>query len=399
MRAEITPSGRDGRPHGDMALPVFRLEEYMAEWEFTARFNATASDAETLTLDELLALASAERLREWHTLPLGYRTTTGAPGLRAAIAATYENVSPEQILTFVGAEEGIFCAMHALLGPGDHAVVLAPNYQSAEEVPRSICETSAVALRWRESGGWTLDLDEVDAACRPNTKLLAINFPNNPTGAMPPPGQHEELLRIAADRGLYVLSDEVYRGLERDGITPLPQAADLYARALSLGVMSKAYGLPGLRIGWIACRDAEVLRRMERMRHYLSICSAGPSEMLATIALEAREVVLDRNRTIARGNLEVLAGFFARHERLFEWYVPPGSCVSYPRYLGADGVETFCRRAVRDSSVLLLPASIFQSSLVTIPSDRFRIGFGRRNLREAVDALDAFIATDSAASV
>jgi aspartate/methionine/tyrosine aminotransferase len=288
--------------------------------------------------------------------------------------------------------------MHALLGPGDHAVVLAPNYQSAEEVPRSICETSAVALRWQEGGGWTLDLDDVDAACRPNTKLFAINFPNNPTGAMPPLGQYEELLRMAAARGACVLSDEVYRGLERDGITPLPQAADLSARALSLGVMSKAYGLPGLRIGWIACRDAEVLRRMERMRHYLSICSAGPSEALATIALDAREIILDRNCTIARGNLELLAGFFARHERIFEWYVPPGSCVSYPRYLGADGVEAFCRRAIRDAGLLLLPASIFQSALVPTPTDRFRIGFGRRNLREAVHALDAFIATDAAAS-
>ena len=171
----------------------------------------------------------------------------------------------------------------------------------------------------------------------------------------------------------------------------LPQAADLYERALSIGVVSKALGLPGLRVGWIACRDRGVLSRMERIKHYLSICNAGPSEVLATIAIKARESILTRNRGLVAANLARLGGFFTQHAEWFDWYPPDGGCVGFPRYLGRLGVEEFCRSAVEEAGVLLLPASIFRSRLVPVPGDRFRIGFGRRNLPEAVDALAAHL--------
>jgi aspartate/methionine/tyrosine aminotransferase len=370
-------------------LPEFRLESCMAEWEFTARFNATGSDAETLSVQELLRLASPARREEWEGQRLGYTTTTGSEALRRAIAGTYETMGQDDIMCFTGAEEALFCSMHALLDRDDHAVVIAPNYQSAEELPASICDTTAVALEWDTARrAWYLDLDDVRNAIRPNTRLLSINFPNNPTGAMIDGHDLEELLALADERGIRVLSDEVYRGLERDGVDPLRQAADGHQSALSLGVMSKAYGLPGLRIGWIACRDRGVFRRMERMRHYLSICSAGPSETLATIAVEARGTIMERNRGIVRDNLSILDSFFRDHEDVFDWYVPPGSCVSYPRYLGDEGVEAFCLRVVRNAGVLFLPASVFRSTRVTTPTDRFRVGFGRRNLSDALEALE-----------
>ncbi|HEX9895794.1 MAG TPA: pyridoxal phosphate-dependent aminotransferase, partial [Gemmatimonadales bacterium] len=222
---------------------------------------------------------------------------------------------------------------------------------------------------------------------RPNTRLIAINFPNNPTGKVIAPEIFQALVQLATERDLYLLSDEVYRGLERNPASTLPPAAMLYQRGLSLGVMSKSLGLPGLRIGWIASRDTDALSRMERVKHYLSIACPAPSELLATVALRASRRILERTRGITAQNLELLAGFFDELPDLFQWYTPEGACVAFPRYLGEDGVEEFCRSAVEEAGVILLPASLFQSRLLPVARDRFRIGFGRRDCAQAVEAL------------
>ena len=191
--------------------------------------------------------------------------------------------------------------------------------------------------------------------------------------------------------GIYIFSDEVYRLIERGDVSRLPQVADLYERGLSLNVMSKAYGLPGLRIGWIATKDKDLLSRMERTKHYLSICNSAPSEVLALIALHASDQILERNRELVRQNLEILDDFFAKHESLFEWSVPDGGCIGYPRYLGDEGVETFCEQLVETTGALLLPASVYQSALGPTPDDRFRVGYGRTNLQQGLDKITEFI--------
>jgi aspartate/methionine/tyrosine aminotransferase len=364
------------------ALPDFRLETYFSRWEFTARYHLTASDAETMTVSELLDLADDDGRTRWETLSLGYTETYGLPALREEIAATYTGVAPEDVLCFAGAEEGLYLAMRTLLEPSDHAVVITPNYQAAETIPSSICEVSGVALRSEE--GWALDVDEVERHLRPTTRLVSVNFPNNPTGAVPDPGTWARLVRLCEDRGILLFSDEVYRGLEADPAKTLPQAADLSASALSLNVMSKAYGLPGLRVGWIACRDRALLRRLERAKHYTSICNSAPSEVLALIALRARDRILARNRAIIAGNLPRFETFFARYPELFDWARPDGGCVCFPRYLGADGVEAMCTELVEQRGVLLLPASIYRSEFTPVPADRFRIGLGRRDPDEAL---------------
>ena len=370
-------------------LPDFRLETFFSRWEFNVRFNLAASDAESITVGELLDMADAESRAVWDELRLGYTETFGAPALRREIASTYEHISPEDVLCFAGAEEGIYCAMTAMLEPDDHAIVVVPNYQSLQELPLALCDVSGIALD--EANGWALDLDAVRAALRPSTRLIVINFPHNPTGRVIPRTEFVELAELATARGIVLFSDEVYRGLERDPATRLPQAADLSPSAMSLGVMSKAYGLAGLRIGWIACRDRAVLSRMERVKHYLSICNSAPSEALALIALRSRDQILARTRGIVAANIEMLDAFFEERRDLFAWYVPDGGCTGYPRYLGDDGVEEFCRAAVEEAGVLLLPGSVYASPLAPTPPDRFRIGFGRRNVADALVALGAHL--------
>ena len=366
-------------------LPDFALETYFSRWEFTARYHMCASDMETLSLPDLLALASDDDRERWETLRLGYIETFGTPELRSAIADLYDSVGADHVLAFAGAEEGIFAAMQVLLSEEDHAVVITPNYQSAESIPAAVCDTSSVALDY--DGSWHLDLNRLFDAVRPNTRVISVNFPHNPTGHVIPVDDFNAIIEFARERGIYLFSDEVYRQLERQPDIRLPQAADAYERGLSLNVMSKSYGLPGLRVGWIATQDRELLSRMERVKHYLSICNAGPSELLATIALKARESILARNHALIDTNLEKLGAFFDEHSALFEWSVPKGGCIGFPKYLGEDGVETFCEQLVNDAGALLLPASVYRSELGPTPEAHFRVGFGRNGIDEGLAAM------------
>ena len=370
-------------------LPDFRLETYFSRWEFTARYHMCASDMESMSVQALIALADDDDRKTWDELRLGYTETFGAPALRSAIAATYEHIGAAEILTFAGAEEGIYAAMQVLLTPDDHAIVITPNYQAAETVPGSICEVSGVALAADDN--WSLDLQALKDLLRTNTKVISINFPHNPTGKVLEHDVLEELITIARERGIYIFSDEVYRLLERNDEIRLPQIADVYERGLSLNVMSKAYGLPGLRVGWIAAQDKDVLSRMERAKHYLSICNSAPSEVLSQIALKSREKILQRNRALITENLGLLETFFADYQDLFDWVIPDGGCIAYPRYTGPDGVESFCKDLVEKAGVLLLPASVYQSELTPVPTDRFRIGYGRSNTRDGLEAMRNYL--------
>ncbi len=370
-------------------LPDFRLETHFSKWEFKARYHMTASDAESLSLRALLAMATPEQREGFEDLWLGYTETWGAPDLRETIASTYEAQSPNNVLCFAGASEGIFAANAVLLDADSHAIVVTPNYQSHETLPASICAATGVPLD--PADNWSLDIDRVAAAIRPNTRLVTINFPHNPTGAILASDRYHALVALCRKHGIYILHDEIFHGLGPTGTKHLPFVADLYERGLSLNVMSKSYGLPGLRIGWIACRDRAVLSKMERMKHYLSICSSGPSERLAIIALENRREILARNCRIVDENLPKWDAFFARHPGLFEWRRPDGSCMGFPRYLGADGVEAFTRALVEDSGVLLLPSTIYRSDLGPTPSDRFRLGFGRSGLDDGLAAMETHI--------
>ena len=380
--------------HGDTAtvldvLPDFRLETHFAKWEFVAEHHLTASDAESMSMRELLAMATPEQRAEFDDVWLGYTETWGAPDLREAVGATFAERSARDVLCFTGASEGIFAANQVLLDRDSHAIVVTPNYQSHETLPQAICDVTGVPLDGDD--GWSLDIDRVAAAICPTTKLVTINFPHNPTGAILPLDRYRALIDLCRTHGIWILHDEIFHGLGSTGTQHLPFIADEYERGLSLGVTSKSYGLPGLRIGWIACQNRDVLRRMERMKHYLSICSSGPSERLAIIALQNRERILARNNAIIDENLPKWEAFFYRHPGLFDWRRPDGSCMAYPRYLGEEGVEEWTLRLVEEAGVLLLPSTIYASELGPTPTDRFRLGLGRRGLDAGIAAMDAHI--------
>ena len=366
----------------------FALETYFSKWEFSARHHMTASDAQSMTVAQLLDLAGLPR-DSLNELYLGYTETWGAPDLREAIAQTYDHMAPNNILCFAGAEEGVYAAMRVMLARDDHAIVVVPNYQAAETLPLDICAVTGVALD--PDTNWALSLEGLRAAIRPNTKLISVCFPNNPTGKIIPAHDYAQLIALCREHDLYLFSDEVYRLLELDESKRIDQAADVYEKGISLNVMSKAYGFPGLRIGWIACQDTELLLKLERYKHFLSICNSAPSERLAVIALSVREQILAKNRALLRSNIVKLEAFFADYPHLFDWQRPDGSCIAYPKYTGRGSVDSFCEALVEENGVLLLPASIYHSELMETPQDRFRIGFGRANIDKGLLAFRDFL--------
>lgn len=363
---------------GDFMRP-FQLEVFLSRWEFDAAHHMTASDIESMAMSDLLRFATPAQRDAFEALHLGYTETRGAYDLREEIARTYERMTADNILCLAGAGEGLYAVARVLLDAGDHAVVTTPNYQSAETVPLAVCEVSGVPLRRdaQARGGWRLDADDLRAAIRPNTKLLSLNLPHNPTGHLVPRAELDAIIELCGHHGLYLLCDEVYRGVELDPDDRLPQIADLYERGISLNVMSKAYGLPGLRVGWIASQDLSLLDRLERYKHYLSICNSAPAERLALFALQGRQEILTRNHSLLLENVVLLEALFADFPGLVEWRRPRGGCVAFPRYTGPGDGESFCRSLLEERGVLLLPSSIYTSELTEIPHDHFRIGFGR----------------------
>ena len=370
-----------------MKIAPFRIEQYYAVHEFTAPYMLSSSDAESVATADLLALEpdATERLLAQR---LGYTESVGAPELRAAIAPIYETVSPDDVVVVAAAEEAIFVAYHALIEQGDHVVVETPCYESALQVARS---AGAEVTEWRRSAsdGWAHDLDALRSALRPDTTLVYINSPHNPTGTQ----MHREVLdgvvELCASRDAWLFSDEVYRELEHDPADRLPAACDLYERALSLGSMSKTYGLPGLRLGWLACHDRDALRRIVDLKHYTTICSSAPSELLSALALRHRGVLADRNRAIVLANLPLLDAFFDRHADVLSWVRPTAGPIGFPQLHGVADATAFCEQLVAAEGVLLLPGAVYDEP------GHVRIGFGRAAMPAALERLERYIATRS----
>jgi aspartate/methionine/tyrosine aminotransferase len=368
-----------------LTFEPFKLEHFFARWEFTAPYLLCSSDLEALSLRELLALADEETARLWHDLRLGYTETFGHPLLRREIAGLYDGVRPEDVLVFSGAQEPIFVAMSVLLGPGDHAIVVTPTYQSLYSIPRGLgAEVSLVALD--PERGWALDLDRVASAVTARTRVIVLNVPNSPTGALVSREAFASLVALARERGIVLFGDEVYRWLEYDEAQRLPAAVETFDRGLSLGVMSKAFGLAGLRIGWIATRDADLLRRLVEFKHYTTICNSGPSEVLALMGLRARAALLTRAREIIQGNLARLDRFFADWRGTLEWTRPRAGTIAFPRFVDGTSIDALAAELVEKRGVLILPGSIFDW-----PGAHFRVGLGRKNMPEALARFEEFL--------
>jgi aspartate/methionine/tyrosine aminotransferase len=371
-----------------MRIADFALERYFARWEFAVDHLLCASDVQGFPMADLLELADEQTRAMWEALTLGYTESTGHPLLRTEIAALYEGIEPDDVLVFAGAEEAIFCLANVMLGPGDHTVVTWPGYQSLYEVARAT-GADVTLHELREDTGWALDVELLRRQVTPATRLIVVNAPHNPTGMLPDRRTFDALVSVADDAGAHLLVDEVYRFLEFADGDRLPAGAEASPRGISLGVMSKSFAMAGLRIGWLATRDRDVLARCASFKDYTTICSSAPSEILALIGLRARDAVLARSREIVATNLDRLDGFFDEWGDRFSWVRPRAGSVGFPR-LTVPGVsiDDWAAGLVEAEGVLLLPGSQFGFG-----GNHFRLGFGRTDLPVALDRLEQHAAS------
>ncbi|MEM6432211.1 MAG: aminotransferase class I/II-fold pyridoxal phosphate-dependent enzyme [Deinococcota bacterium] len=374
-----------------MNLKPFRIEHYFAKYEFTAEYTLSSSDAQSRNLADLFALEPTAKTA-MDKLWLGYTESPGAPTLRQTISGIYENITAEDVLVTAAAEEGIFLAYHALVGDGDHVIVETPCYESALELARS---TGAQVSPWDRhfEDAWQHDLDALETLLQPNTRFMYINTPSNPTGTLMAPDTFRDVLAWAESHNITVFCDEVYRESEHDPTDRLPAACDLYTNAISLGSMSKSYGLPGLRLGWLVCRNPDILQKLHDMKLYTSICSSAPSEFLCDLALRHRQALVDDTRSIIHTNLALLEDFITRYTNMLSWVKPQASTICFPKVQlqgklaekFAGNVTAWCEDVVNTTSVMLLPGTVYDMT------DHVRIGYGRRNMPEALGRLEQYL--------
>ncbi|MCK5058434.1 MAG: aminotransferase class I/II-fold pyridoxal phosphate-dependent enzyme [Candidatus Aminicenantes bacterium] len=367
-----------------MKIQSFKLERYLARYEFSAPYLMCCSDCEPLTLKELLALTDKESLSLWENLQLGYTDSRGHHLLREEISRLYDNITPENLLVTCP-EEGIFLTMNILLDPGDHIVVTFPGYQSLYEIADSI---GCTVTRWQPQEGkeWKFDVTYLESAIRKNTKLLVVNFPHNPTGALPEREDYNLIVKMAKENNIFLFSDEMYRFLEYDERDRLPSGAEIYENGLSLFGMSKTFSLAGLRLGWLVTRNRELLDKLLAFKDYTTICSSAPSEILALMALRARDKIIARNLEIIKNNLSLLDRFFDDHPDVFSWNRPKAGSIALPRLLLKERTSLFCRRLREEKGVVLLPSRVYDYG-----EGHFRVGFGRRDMSNALTLLEDYL--------
>ncbi|MDR2455376.1 MAG: aminotransferase [Deltaproteobacteria bacterium] len=343
-----------------MRIEEFGVERWMDLYETRCEWNLAETSVDSLTLGELLSICGRggkeeELLKELLEMRLTYGAIPGSLRLRRAISALYQTVSPEEILIAHGAIGANALVYQALVDPGDHVVAVAPTYQQHHSIPESLgAEVDALNLAPERS--FLPDPAELKRLMRPNTKLLALNNPNNPSGSLIKKDLMEALLDIAAKSGAWVLCDEVYRGLDDDGDGFSASAADLYEKAVSTGSMSKAYSLAGLRLGWLAGRAPGLIQAVMTHRDYNTISVGMIDDLLASIALESFRGILDRNQNITRVNRSLLAGWIER-EPLVGWTPPRSGTTALLKLLIDVPSWDFCVRLVEETGVMLTPGS------------------------------------------
>lgn len=368
-----------------MKITPFALERYLAEYEFSVPYLLCCSDCESFSLKELLNLEPDAQTR-FLSLRLGYTPSRGTTALRRQIANLYHHTHEYNVLVHSGAEEAIFNFMNVVLDPGDHIIVHYPAYQSLFEIAESIgCDVT----RWmtREEEGWELDFNFLSRNLKKNTKAVVINCPHNPTGYVLSREHFRSLVDLSHEYGFIIFSDEVYRFLEYETRVQLPALCDIDERGVSLGVMSKSFGLAGLRIGWIATRNRPLFEKLAAFKDYTTICNSAPSEFLAEIALKHRDTILQRNLDLIRSNLGVLRAFFALYEHVFHWAPPKAGPIAFPSLVGDVDSKRFCHDLVTQTGVLLLPGILYGSEYVS----NFRIGYGRGNLSQCIEKLREYL--------
>lgn len=357
-----------------MNYETFELERWMTTWEFEVSHDICESGIKPFSMAEVLSLlpdsVAADLKQAILETPLAYSEARGTVELRTAIANTYPNTSAEEVFVATGAIEANFLLFNVLIQPGDHVIVVDPAYQQLQSVPRAL-GADVDLLRVVHDDGYYYDLDELRALMRPETRLIVVNTPHNPTGTMLSENQIQELIEIARANDAWILSDEAYRWIEHPGGEPIPAPMrGRYEKGISVGTVSKPFGVPGLRIGWFAA-PAEIAQAAWAVRDYVSLSPGKLSDIITQQIVSHRDVLFARNAAIIAANLETANRWFADNADLVSWIPPQAGLLAMMRYTADIDSTTLANRLAGEAGVMLAPGDAFG-----MPG-RLRIGIGQ----------------------
>ncbi|ACC73377.1 aminotransferase [Paraburkholderia phymatum] len=339
-----------------MQIREFGVERWMDQYENHCQLNLAETCVESLTLGQLLKIACKEEalLDEMLPMKLTYGAIDGSERLRSNVASLYEKQAVCNVLITHGAIGANALVYETLVEPGDHVISVLPTYQQHYSIPESYGANVEI-LRLREENGYLPDLDELKRMVKPTTRVIAINNPNNPTGSLMDRAFLERIAGIARGCGAYVLSDEVYRGTDQEGDGFTASIADVYEKGISTGSMSKTWSLAGLRLGWIVA-PVELIHRVQIHRDYNTISVGMLNDLLASIALENRGAILERNHGILRSNLAVLDAWISA-EPLLSYVKPKSGTTALVRVNVDMTSREFCVSLLDKTGVMLTPGS------------------------------------------
>lgn len=369
-----------------MNIAPFETEHFYEKYEFNTPYQLCNSDCETVTIGTLLEMAGMS-LDQFGSQALGYTESQGNPTLRELIAASYGSVHPDEVIVLGSPVEGIYLASRAFLEPGDEVIVLSPAYDALINLFEHVVGAANVK-RWcfsAASRSWALDLDKLRGLVSKKTRLLVVNFPHNPTGFLPTPELQRALVDLVEGHELWMFSDEMYFGLVHSGTTAIPSAADLTNSAIVLSGLSKTYGLPGLRTGWLIVRDRTLRNNLKNWKFYTSICPPAPSEFLAIAAMRVWQELRDKNIAQVERNLALAEPFFRRWPHLFTWRPPMAGSTALVGY-HVPSVKAVSETLASEAGILIHPGETLHSD-----DHHMRMGFGRAAFGEALERFEHWL--------
>jgi aspartate/methionine/tyrosine aminotransferase len=339
-----------------MNIDEFVMERWQSEWEHVVDYNISESGVKPLTPEELLSLDELGRLAK---TKLGYIQTDGTKPLKETICALYDDATPENILVTSGSAEANFLLMWKLMDPGDEVVFMLPNFMQIHGLMKGF-GGNVKTFFLKEDLDWNPDLDELKTIISKNTKIIVVTNPNNPTGGQLNGEAREAIVELSQWADAWLVSDEVYQGAEYDGVIT-PSFWGSYRKAIVTNGLSKAYGLPGLRVGWMVA-PAEIANTIWSYKDYTTITISALSDKLAQIALspKKRDFILERTRKIIRSNFSILKSWMDKQEGLFKCTPPRAGAIAFPRYNLDINATELAHRIREEKSVLIQPGDQFE---------------------------------------
>lgn len=370
-----------------MNIKPFKVEEWMNAYETGAKYNIAETCVNSVSVDELFDLAGEDKEQFWKQFSntrLTYGAIEGRPDFKEGISRLYKSIKPDEIVVTHGAAGANHHVFYSLINPGDRVISIMPTYQQLYSIPESL-GAEVVLLHLKEENGYLPDMEELKALATPETKMICINNPNNPSGALMSEELLMQIVEVARSVDAYLLCDEVYRHLTQEDVWST-SVVDLYEKGISVSSMSKVFSLAGIRLGWIATHDQEAIRSFFSHRDYNLISCGMFDEAIATVALNHADKILDRNRSIVRENLEILDAWMNSEPRLH--YVKPKAGTTALVYYDYDlSSYEFCKRMYHEYGAFVTPGECFEEG------NSMRIGYAcsTQELKDGLAAVSSYL--------